>query len=100
MFRQWLRGNAWVRPDDVDYMPAEVDTDGWEARLETGIRQMIRRSQDLLDALEPFVDPDSEAAAAARACLEAANAEIEGFARAVAERRSSRPVRSQRIRAA
>ena len=57
----------------------------WAAREETGVRQIIRRNQDLLDAFEalvdqPLADPDSEAAAVVRECLAAANAETEGFA--------------------
>jgi len=100
VFRQWLRGNAWVRPDNLDYIPAEVDIENWTRRVNSSIQQVIRCNQALLDALEPFIDPDSEAAASARKCLDAANAEIDGFARAVAERSSARAIAPQRIRRA
>ena len=102
MFRQWVRGNAWVRPDDLDYIPAEADAESWARRVDTSLKQVIRRNQALLDALEPFIDSDSdsEAAASARECLDAANAEIDGLARAVAERSSARAIAPQRIRGA
>jgi transcriptional regulator with XRE-family HTH domain len=45
MFRQWLRGNAWVRPDDLDYIPAEVDPESWARRVDTSLKQVIRRNQ-------------------------------------------------------
>lgn len=100
-FRQWLRGNAWVRPDDVAYMPAEVDAESWEKRQETSIQHTIlSTTQKLLDAVDSLIQSPSnpEAVAKASKCLDVANAALLGHARAVAERSASRPVARLRIR--
>ena len=100
MFRGWLRGQAWIRPDDADYFPAEVDADEWVERQETSVRAVFHSTRELINALEEAIDPDSEVAAAVRDRMAAANAQLDAFYRVMAERVAARPVSRQRVRGA
>ncbi len=98
LFRAWLRAQAFVRPDDVPYFPAEVDADQWLTRCQTSLTLIIRTTQQMLDAVEDAIDPESEAAQAAGDRLDAANAALIEFARVLAERDNPRPVSRRRVR--
>jgi transcriptional regulator with XRE-family HTH domain len=100
IFRAWLRANAFVRPDDAEYFPAEVDCDEWLKRCQTTIRVVAHSTQQLIDSVDDAIDADSEAAEAVRDRMEAANAALESFARTLAERENPRPVARQRVRRA
>ena len=89
-----------MRPDDVEYMSAEVDRTSWERRVKTSVSEVFRTHLALLDALEPFIAAGApDAVAAASASLEDAQRSLDEFARAVAER-DARPASRHRVRKA
>ena len=99
IFRAWLKGNAWIRPDGVEYSAADVDSAAWIKRVHTSAQALFHAHQQMLEAVEEAI-PASEARAAARDRLDAANTAREEFARAFAEREDGRPLSRQRIRKA
>jgi len=97
IFRAWLRAHAYVRPDDVDYLPAGVDAEEWISRWKWTIYGVVDSTQRLINALEEAIDPDSEAAEVVRDRMAAANEELQGLFRVMAERDDHRPVGRRRI---
>jgi transcriptional regulator with XRE-family HTH domain len=100
IFRAWIRGKAFVRPDDVDYYPAEVDIDEWIERCRTTILYWTARTQEIIDACGDAIDPDSEAAWTILDRIDAANDALDQFFRVMAERDDPRPVARERVRRA
>jgi transcriptional regulator with XRE-family HTH domain len=100
VFRAWLRGTGWVRPDDVDYIPAEVDEDQWWKRCDTSVKVLFHAHRELLESISDVIDPASESAAVIEDCMQKAEASIAEFADAYAERSNHRPLRAQRVRKA
>ncbi len=62
IFRAWLRGHTYIRPEDVPYFPAEVDIDEWVKRWKVDIHLVLSEMQKLVDALGEAIDPDAESA--------------------------------------
>lgn len=65
LIRAWFAGRAWIGPEDVGYIPAEVDSDAYARRQDTTVNVLIGELQRLLDLLDPVIDPESEVALAA-----------------------------------
>lgn len=55
LFRAWIRGHAWVRPDDVDHFSAGVDLDEWIKRGETQIHRVVYSTGQILDRMAVLV---------------------------------------------
>ncbi len=116
IFRAWLRGHTFVRPDDVDYFPAEVDLDEWVRRWKTQIPLVIDSTGAILDAVGVLMglvarfddgDDANELVKGLRAVSEhlgpkvdKANRELDALYRVLRERNDARPANRQRVRPA
>ncbi len=89
-----------MRPDGIEHFSGEVNDDEWIRRWKVSIHDVVATTQQLVDALEDAIDPESEAAAYVRAAVSAANAKLDDYTRAMREREDPRPLKRRRIRAA